>query len=767
MTATGGSPPFAYLWSNGSTTEDLSNIPSGIYSVIITDINSVPCTISGIEVTQPDPLDPGAHNTNTITVCVGYNPPELSLTTPPSGGTEPYSYEWYENDELVSNSSSYNPDQLLIAIDYVYYCIVSDACGQSENTESKTIHVVDDAIVWIDGAGTYCQDAIITLESHHIAGTGTILIEWQYYDSSVGWTPILDATEGTYNPPSETSGQFSYRVHFTINGAACNDPYSNSVLVEVNESPEASITAQTNVLCFGNSTAAVTVTANNGTSPYNYSLDGGAFLASGTFSGLSAGNYTVTARDANNCTFDLPVTITQPAAALGALAFSNSPICENETLTLTGSAAGGTPGYSYLWSGPNGYSSNIQNPTIINAIPTATGNYTLIVTDDDGCTVSNNISVTVAALPITTGVTICQGGSGSLTSSNVCQATSPITIAPIFPITVNLAGTGQTWSNPLRIRADDNSYASSTIARNSNSQNLNAIEFDFNIPPDAFITGVQVTIGRYAGSDNSIQDNSIRLIVGGSATGEDKANSYNPYNVYWPTSETSANYGSSNDTWGLTLTPAQVNATNFGVSLSARSINNNRTANVDYVQISITYIIPGLHWYTTISGGEPVGKGSPFNPVGVTGSGLPDTNETGTYLFYAACASSPECRTATEFVILPTPAINLEENPSVCYGETTTSIPYTSPTESPDQYSIDYDAAANSVGFIDITDDPLPAGSIPLTIPANAPPATYNATLTVRNSTTENPDQYSIDYDAAANSVGFIDITDDPLPAGS
>lgn len=60
-----------------------------------------------------------------------------------------------------------------------------------------------------------------------------------------------------------------------------------------------------------------------------------------------------------------------------------------------------------------------------------------------------------------------------------------------------------------------------------------------------------------------------------------------------------------------------------------------------------------IEWYTAASGGTAIGTGSPFNPVGVAGSGLADTNTPGTTTYYAACSSSSSCRTAVNFVINP------------------------------------------------------------------------------------------------------------------
>src|SRR5205823_8889774 len=79
----------------------------------------------------------------------------------------------------------------------------------------------------------------------------------------------------------------------------------------------ASISSQTNVACFGGSTGSVTVAGSGGTSPYTFSKDGTTFGNSGTFGSLAAGSYTITVKDANGCSTTQPITITQPASAVG------------------------------------------------------------------------------------------------------------------------------------------------------------------------------------------------------------------------------------------------------------------------------------------------------------------------------------------------------------------------------------------------------------------------------------------------------------------
>ena len=87
---------------------------------------------------------------------------------------------------------------------------------------------------------------------------------------------------------------------------------------------------------------------------------------------------------------------------LTASASSNSPVCAGSTINLTATPSDGTPPYSYNWTGPDGFTSTTQSPSINNATVAASGSYALTVTDFNGCTVTQSITVTVNALPAVT-----------------------------------------------------------------------------------------------------------------------------------------------------------------------------------------------------------------------------------------------------------------------------------------------------------------------------------------------------------------------------
>jgi PKD repeat protein len=150
--------------------------------------------------------------------------------------------------------------------------------------------------------------------------------------------------------------------------------------------------------------------------------DGGtSTLQSPSHDYTSAGNYTVSLTVSNDCGSNTTtkanyITVyAKPAAT----ASSNSPVCEGSTIELTGGPDGMT---TYGWTGPNGFSSSLQSPTIPNATLAMAGNYTLTVTNSNGCAASNTTSVVVNAKPTCyisadPGSEVCAGNNVTLTEN--------------------------------------------------------------------------------------------------------------------------------------------------------------------------------------------------------------------------------------------------------------------------------------------------------------------------------------------------------------
>ncbi|MFO7922155.1 MAG: gliding motility-associated C-terminal domain-containing protein, partial [Bacteroidales bacterium] len=142
-----------------------------------------------------------------------------------------------------------------------------------------------------------------------------------------------------------------------------------------------SVTGQDDVSCFGGSDGSVTVEGSGGTPGYQYSLDGGAFGGSGTFSSLGADGYTVTIRDASGCTVDVPVTITEPGELIVTIS-ANDVSCFNfSDGEIAVAAGGGTTPYQYSIYGDD--DSQYQGSGTFTGLDV--GTYNVIVRDDNMC----------------------------------------------------------------------------------------------------------------------------------------------------------------------------------------------------------------------------------------------------------------------------------------------------------------------------------------------------------------------------------------------
>ncbi|HEX3164886.1 MAG TPA: T9SS type B sorting domain-containing protein, partial [Chitinophagaceae bacterium] len=148
----------------------------------------------------------------------------------------------------------------------------------------------------------------------------------------------------------------------------------------------------TNTMCTA-SIGAINITVSGGTSPYTYLWSNGATTEDIT--GLNAGTYTVTITDANGCTTTLPFSV-----AANSVTILATPVVTNTTCTASVGAinlivSGGTSPYTYLWN--NG----VTTPNITGL---AAGNYTVTITDANGCTSNIPFTVGTNIVPVTTNV---------------------------------------------------------------------------------------------------------------------------------------------------------------------------------------------------------------------------------------------------------------------------------------------------------------------------------------------------------------------------
>ncbi len=166
--------------------------------------------------------------------------------------------------------------------------------------------------------------------------------------------------------------------------------------------------ATTNPSCSNSNTGIITVNHSSGIPPYQFNIGAGN-QGSNVFTGLAAGNYTVTISDANACVTTVTCTVNSAVGAIPIITVNSPTICSGNSVTLNASGAS-----TYAWTNSTSLNTN-TGPSVI-ASPTTTTIYNVVGTSIAGCSSSNTATVTVMPLPIvtTSNDSICSGESVNL-----------------------------------------------------------------------------------------------------------------------------------------------------------------------------------------------------------------------------------------------------------------------------------------------------------------------------------------------------------------
>jgi len=214
-------------------------------------------------------------------------------------------------------------------------------------------------------------------------------------------TPTNQMVYGNGQTVVLSSGGLTQTTTFSIEAlnetTGCSRMLNGTWTVNV-ETPQPLITPAYAEICFGSS---VTLTASGGAS---YQWNTGQTTPSITVSPTINTTYTVNVTTQSGCTGTATAqVIVHPLP--NTVAWSNSPVCENHTLNLYASG-----GVTYTWAGPNGFTSNQQNPIIPNVSPLNAGWYIAIATDSNGCSAPDSTFVNVFLSSYSTiNPYICQG----------------------------------------------------------------------------------------------------------------------------------------------------------------------------------------------------------------------------------------------------------------------------------------------------------------------------------------------------------------------
>jgi gliding motility-associated-like protein len=221
---------------------------------------------------------------------------------------------------------------------------------------------------------------------------------------SFAWVHDVANTSGTAS--NQPAG--SYDVTVTDN-TGCSETVQH-VISEPTKLDSTSVSQVTDVSCPSGNDGAIEVFIGGGTPGYTYSISpSGTNNGDGTFSNLTAGSYTITITDANNCQITAIAGVAQPSPILitgtPQTAYCNLPNGSVTGVTVTGGTPGASPNYTYAWD--NGQTTS----DLTNVVP---GTYVLTVTDGNNCTEQQSFTVPNAggaSLVGTMDSVVCFGGS--------------------------------------------------------------------------------------------------------------------------------------------------------------------------------------------------------------------------------------------------------------------------------------------------------------------------------------------------------------------
>ena len=360
LTALGGE---TYTWSpeEGLDTTVASSVnasPSVTTTYTVTVVDSNGCINKDSVTITINPL-PNANAGSDVTLCPG----ESTMLTASGGVT----YSWSPSAGL--NDTTSNPVYANPAFTTDYIVTVTDVNG-CRNKDTVTVIRLDSTTATTSSTPTSCSAN---------NGSGTVTPDGVNAPYTYSWFPgggttatVSDLAAGIYICTVTDAGGYAYDFNVTID----NLSGLSGVLA-----------SQDSVSCNGGNDGTATVAASGGISPYSFEWSTSPSQNTATATGLTAGYHSCIIRDADNCTYLVSVSIKEPSPLV--LTTSSTPdVCRTSNGSASVATLGGTPPYSYAWDG-----SSAQTPDIYNL---SAGNYSITVTDKNGCTATASVNVAVA-----------------------------------------------------------------------------------------------------------------------------------------------------------------------------------------------------------------------------------------------------------------------------------------------------------------------------------------------------------------------------------
>ncbi len=377
--------------------------------------------------------------------CYGYLNGAVTVTV--TGGSAPYHFELFKDGISIASSGEVLSNSYLFTGLGAgsYTASVTDAAGILSSGPA-VFQVVEPVAIAASVSSTAVScfggsNGTATIDSDNISGgVGPYTFAWANASTD---STIIGLSAGSYTVTVTDS--LGCSVDFSVKvGQPTVLSYSSSI---------------TNVTCFGANNGSATITPAGGTAPYTILWDNQS--TSFTRGSLAPSvNYTAVVTDANECTTNVSVSVTQPPV-LSVAAVRTQVLCYGGTGTGTATPAGGTAPYSYSWN-----TNPLQTSAVAN-LPV--GTWTVRVTDANGCTVSS--SVTLSLLSCEGFTTVTPGGYGAPCSGGNWGCYLATNFATKFPTGLQV-GSGTRFLKFTSAAAVKGFLPSGTTARTLNAGTL-------------------------------------------------------------------------------------------------------------------------------------------------------------------------------------------------------------------------------------------------------------------------------------------------------
>ncbi len=330
-----------------------------------------------------------------VTIAASRNPlvcadTTIVFTPTPTSVIGTPTYTWKRSGSTVYSGSPYTYASASAATEPIV-CEMT-TCGVVYT--SNTINVTVQALPIVSLPASVCLGGGALTPTVNLNGGTLVSTNWKANGTSV-------ASTATYTPTAV--GNHSVTLTTT---AGCVATAATPVV-------DISVTLSGGAIACNGGTATLTATATGGLGAYEYSLDGGTYQSSNSFSGVGTGNHTIVARDRTSlCTKSASMTITEPTPLTVSTPVAGSISCNGGTTSVSTMASGGTMPYEYKLN-----SGAYQLPNVFTA---SAGSNTLTARDANGCTQSIAVPLTEPAVitnTIASGNIACNGGTTTITAT--------------------------------------------------------------------------------------------------------------------------------------------------------------------------------------------------------------------------------------------------------------------------------------------------------------------------------------------------------------